>query len=355
MSAASSTAPARGSARVARPLPGLSFRWRPRAAAVAAVLVGVVVVLLAVAIVVGDVPVPVPDVVAALLGRGEGSSAYIVTGLRLPRALVALLVGAALGMSGAVFQTVVRNPLGSPELIGFTEGSATGAVVGIVLYGLTGAALAGAAVTGGTVAAVLVWLLAYRRGVLGTRLVVVGIGIGAMANAVTWWLLSRAELTQAQTAAAWLIGSLNARGWTHVAVLASVLAVLLPLAVVAARWLRMIELGDQAARGLGLPFGRAQLLVVGLGVVWCAAAVAVAGPVPFVALAAPQVARRLVRGPGIGLGTTALVGAALLLAADVVAQRVGTGVPVGVMTGVLGGVYLAWLVAREGRRAGWTS
>lgn len=339
--------------RVVRPTPWLSWRWSPRGVAVCGGLAVVALLLLAVAVSVGDVPVPRADVVAALVGQGEGPARFIVTELRLPRALAALAVGAALAMSGAVFQTVVRNPLGSPELIGFTQGAAAGAVVGIVTAGATGVLLAGYATGGGVLSAVVVYLAAYRRGVLGTRLVLVGIGVGAMLSAVTWWLLGRAQITTAQTAAAWLVGSLNARGWSHVVMLGSVLLVLAPLAVVAARRLRVIELGEPASRALGLSFQRTQLLVVTLGVLWCAAAVAVAGPVPFVALAAPQMARRLVGGPGTGLASSALVGAVLLLAADVVAVLVG--LPVGVMTGVLGGIYLAWLIAREGRRAGWAS
>lgn len=348
--------PGRGIAtgRAVRPAAGISWRWHPRAAAVGVGAVLALLGLVLLAVVVGDYPVSVREALAALVGRAEGPSAVIVRELRLPRAITAIGVGAALGVSGALFQTLVRNPLGSPDLIGFTAGASTGAVTAIVLAGATGTALAGSALAGGLLTAVAVYLLAYRRGVLGTRLVLVGIALGAMLNAVTWTLLSRAELTTAQVAAVWLVGSLNARGWDHVVVVAVVLALLAGPAVVAARWLRMIELGDDAARALGLPLGRAQLLIAGLGVALAAIAVAAAGPVPFVALAAPQLARRLVRGAGIGLVSSALVGAVLLLGSDVVAQRAlpAVSLPVGVATGVLGGIYLAWLLVSEGRRRG---
>lgn len=339
------------SVRVLRGPLGLSWRWRPRAVAVGAGLVVVLLALLVLAVMVGDFPVAFGDVVAALLGRAEGPSAFIVAELRLPRALAGIGAGAAFAVSGAIFQTLVRNPLGSPELIGFTQGASAGAVAGIVLGGATGAALAGSALAGGIATAVVVYLAAFRRGLLGTRLVLVGIGVGAMLNAVTWWLLTRAELTTAQSAAAWLVGSLNARTWTNVLVLAVALAVLVPGGVVVARWLRMVELGDEAARALGLPLRRVQLAAVALAIALCSAAVATAGPVPFIALAAPQLARRLVRGPGIGLVTSALVGAVLLLASDIVAQRAlaPVGLPVGVTTGILGGAYLAWLLGTEGR------
>ncbi|KGM08582.1 iron ABC transporter permease, partial [Cellulomonas bogoriensis 69B4 = DSM 16987] len=149
-----------------------------------------------------------------------------------------------------------------------------------------------------------------------------------------------------------LVGSLNARSWTHVTVLAVTLLALTPVLVTGVRWLRLLELGDDAARALGLPVHRAQLVLLVLAVALCAVAVATAGPVPFVALVAPQVARRLSPGAGIPLLITALVGAALMLAADLTAQRLlaPTTLPVGVATGVLGGVYLAWLLTREGRR-----
>ena len=339
-------------ARVARPTAGVSWRWHPRTVVVCGALAALVLVLLVVAVTVGDFPIGVGEALRSLVGRGEGSGAFIVGELRLPRALAAVGVGAALAVSGAIMQTVVRNPLGSPELIGFTQGASAGAVAGIVLAGATGVALAGSALAGGVATAVVVYLAAFRRGVLGTRLVLVGIGVGAMLNAVTWWLLTRAQLTTAQTAAAWLVGSLNARGWGHVTVLAIVLAVLAPIGLVAARWLRMIELGNDAATALGLPVQRAQLVVVSLAVALCAVAVATAGPVPFVALVAPQLARRLVRGAGVGLISAGLMGAVLMQASDIVAQRVlaPVALPVGVTTGVLGGAYLAWLLSREGRR-----
>ena len=345
------SAPGDARVRVLRLAGGrVSLRWRPRTLAVGAALAGLAAVLVLVALVLGDFPLTLREVLGALLGA-DGSAGVVVRDLRLPRALAALGVGAALAVSGALFQTLVRNPLGSPELIGFTQGAAAGAVAGIVLLGTAGAALAGSALAGGVVTAVAVYLLAVRHGLLGARLVLVGIAVGAMLNAVTWWLLTRAELATARTATVWLVGSLNARGWEHVALLGAALLVLGPLAVVAGRALRVVELGDDVARGLGLPLHRTQLLLVALAVAAVAVAVAVAGPVPFVALVAPQVARRLVRGPGIGLGTAALVGAVLLLGADLLAQHLlATALPVGVMTGVLGGVYLAGLLRRDARR-----
>ena len=328
----------------------LSLRWRPRAVVVGGTVLALAAGLVLLALVLGDFAVPLDQVWGALTGA-EGPAGTVVRELRLPRALAALGVGAALAVSGALFQTLVRNPLGSPELIGFTQGASAGAVAGIVVVGLTGGALALSALGGGVLTAVAVYLLAVRRGLLGARLVLVGIGIGAMLNAVTWWLLTRAELATARTATVWLVGSLNAKGWDDVTLLVGALVVLGPLALVAGRALRLVELGDDVARALGLGLRRAQLLLVALAVAAVAVGVAVAGPVPFIALVAPQVARRLVRGPGIGLGTSALVGAVLLLAADLLAQHVPpTALPVGVMTGLLGGVYLGWLLRRDGRR-----
>lgn len=328
----------------------VSTRFSRRGALVCGALTLGVLVLLGVALSVGDYPVAPADVVRTLLGGGEGSQDFIVRTLRLPRALAAIGVGIALGISGAIFQSIIRNPLGSPDLIGFSQGAAAGAVAGIVLLGLGGSAVAGAAAGGGMVAALAVYLIAYRRGTSGYRLVLVGIGCGAMLNAIVWWLLTRADITTAHAAAVWIIGSLNATSWDAVVLLAVVLLALAPALVVGSRWLPVLDLGEDAARGVGVPVQRAQGVLIGLAVLLVAAAVAVGGPIPFVALVAPQVARRLTRG-GIGLAASGLTGAVLLLASDVLAQRLlaPVSLPVGVMTGVLGGVYLTWLLSREWR------
>ncbi|MEU9743740.1 iron chelate uptake ABC transporter family permease subunit [Micromonospora chersina] len=333
---------------------GLSLRLRPRA-----LLVGLAGTLLAVALAVlavgaGDYPIAPADVLRVLAGGGSPAERFIVTELRLPRLVTDLAVGAALGLAGAVFQSLTRNPLGSPDVLGVTSGAATGALVVVVLGGGS-AALAGAAAAGGLATGLLLYALAGRHGVGGHRLVLIGIGVTAILTGVNGWLLTRAPLMDAARAALWLTGSLDGRGWANALPVLGALAVLLPAVLLArAPALRLLEMGDDSAAGLGVPVRRVRVAALGAAVLLVSVAAAAAGPVSFLALTAPHLARRLTRAPGPNLLPSAVVGAALLLAADQLAQHAVAGrqLPVGVVTGVLGGGYLAWLLAGErgGRR-----
>ncbi len=262
-----------------------------------------------------------------------------------------MLAGAALGMSGAVFQSMSRNPLGSPDIVGFTSGAASGAVVQIVLFHGGAAATAFASIAGGLLTALAVGVISVRHGrTSGYRIVLVGIGISAMLTSLTAYLLTRASLYQAQDAQIWLIGSLNSASWSVVTPLAVTLAVVVPVVVPATRALSWLELGEDTARGLGVPLGRTRLVLAVAATVLAAATTAAIGPVTFVALAAPQLCRRLVRSPGPPVVPSAFMGALLLTASDFAAQRVlpRTELPVGAMTGVLGGLYLCHvLMARR--------
>ena len=326
-------------------------RRAPRVAATIAALAAAAVVLAVVALGTGEYPVPLPDVVATLLGGGTRQTSFIVETLRLPRVVDGLLAGAALGVAGGIFQSLTRNPLGSPDVIGFTAGASAAAVAQILLFGGGAGATAAAAVAGGLITAVLVYGLSFKGGVQGYRLVLVGIGASAMAVALTDFLISRADLEEARGAQVWLNGSLNGRSWEDLAPLALGMAVLLPLVAALAPALRTLELGDEAATALGVRVERTRAALVVAGVVLTAFATAAAGPVPFVALAAPQIARRVTRASGPGLAAAACMGAVLTLAADLVGQRLGPGfaVPVGLVSGVLGGCYLIWLLATEWR------
>jgi iron complex transport system permease protein len=329
----------------------VSLRVDRRAVTVCLALLGVATMVAAVSLATGDYPISVPDAVRALAGGGDPADRFIVTGLRLPRALTALLVGAALGASGAIFQSVARNPLASPDLIGFTSGAATGAVVTLLVIADAAAGLATGALVGGLLAALGVYSLAWKRGLQGYRLVLVGVGVTAVLESVNWYLLSAARLLDAQAAQIWLFGTLNGRSWEHVRTVGVALVVLVPLAAALGRSLRMLELGDEQATGLGVPIERTRVAAVVVGTALAAAAIAVAGPIAFVALAAPQLARRLTRAAGPNIVPAAAMGALLLVAADLIAQRAlaPTQLPVGIATATLGGAYLAWLLSREWR------
>ncbi|MFB7867515.1 MULTISPECIES: FecCD family ABC transporter permease [unclassified Streptomyces] len=332
---------------------GLSVRYEPRA--LLSVL-GLLVIALAAAVVLigsGDFPVAPGDVVATLLGGGTEVQRIAVMDLRLPRVLVALFVGAALGTGGAVFQAISRNPLGSPDVIGFGQGSTVGALTVIVLFQGSATAAAGGAIVGGLLTGLVIYLLAWKRGVHGYRLVLIGIGAAAMLTAVINYLLTKAQLVDAARATVWMTGSLEGRDMEQFWPLFAVSCVLLPLILGHGRALRMLEMGDDAAYALGVRVERTRIVLMAAAVLLVAVATAAAGPIVFVSLSAPQLARRLTRSPGPNLGASALMGTALLLVADWTATNAfgERQLPVGVVTGVLGGCYLLWLLVSE-RKAG---
>ncbi|GAA1896008.1 iron chelate uptake ABC transporter family permease subunit [Streptomyces sodiiphilus] len=330
---------------------GLSLRVDLRTVLVAVLLAAASLAVAVALIGTGDYPVAAPDVLRALAGRGSAAHEFIVLELRLPRALVALVVGIALGLAGAVFQSVSRNPLGSPDFIGFTQGSAAGALAVIVLF--RGSTVAAGAVAGGLLTGAAIYLLAWRRGVQGYRLILVGIGASAVLAAVNGYLLVKADLVDAARAVIWLTGSLNGRDWAQLWPLLAMCAAVLPVLALQSRPLRVLEMGDDMARALGVRPERSRLLVMLAAVLLTAGATAAVGPVAFVALTAPQLARRLTRAAGPNLLASACMGAFLLVLADLVAQRAfGAGqLPVGAVTGMLGGCYLLWLLFTE-RKAG---
>lgn len=332
---------------------GLSLRLDPRALTVVVLVLAAALAAGIALIGTGEARIPVADVLRTLAGNGTAYQDFIVEELRLPRVLVGLLVGASLGLGGALFQSVSRNPLGSPDVLGLSQGSTAGALVVIVLMSGGAAQVTAGALIGGLVTGLAIYLLAWKQGVHGYRLVLVGIGVNALVTAVNGYLLTKADLVDAARAVVWMTGSLDGRDWNQVQPLLAVCAVLVPMVLVNARGLRMMEMGDDVANALGVRVQRVRLLLMVCAVLLTATATAAAGPVSFVALTAPQLARRLTRSPGPNLVPSLCMGAALLVAADWASQRLfgADQLPVGVVTGVLGGGYLLWLLVAE-RRAG---
>lgn len=299
----------------------------------------------------GSLSLNATQVIDALLGKGPTNLTVIVTQWRLPRVTMALLLGAALGISGAIFQSLLRNPLGSPDVIGFNTGAYSGVLVAIALFnggviGITSGALAG-----GLLTAALVYLLAWRNGVEAFRLIIVGIAVRALLVAGNTWLIISASLESAMTAGLWSAGSLNGISWAKSLPVLAVIALCCLLLLTLSRRMRLLEMGDDTACALGVPVERSRVLLLLIGVTLTAAATAVAGPISFIALVAPQIARRLCANRSVLL-LTALTGALLLLIADVAAQRLFMPyqLPVGVLTVSLGGIYLIWLLIRESRK-----
>ena len=300
----------------------------------------------------GTVTLELGQVFAAFIGDAPRGIALVVNEWRLPRVLMALLVGAALGVSGAIFQSLMRNPLGSPDVMGFNTGAWSGVLVAMVLFGQQLAAIALAAMAGGILTALIVWLLAWRNGIETFRLIIIGIGVRAMLVAFNTWLLLRASLETAVTAGLWNAGSLNGLTWAKTWPAAPILLVMFVCAALLVRRMRLLEMGDESACALGVSVERSRFMLMLIAVVLTAAATALAGPISFIALVAPHIARRLSATARWGLTQSALCGALLLLAADLCAQQlfIPYQLPVGVVTVSLGGIYLIVLLIKESRK-----
>ncbi|TFH52127.1 enterobactin ABC transporter permease [Actinomyces viscosus] len=326
-----------------------------------AVTVTIILVLAALAVMVltvltGTYNISAADALGTLLrGTGSDLDRFIVIDQRLPRALAAVLVGAMLALSGAIFQSLSRNPLGSPDIVGFTTGASTGGLLAILLVSASSTYQIGAGtIIGGLATAGIVALVTLRRGVGGDNLILAGIALSEMLSAANSYLISRASLQSAEAAKAWQYGSFNAISWGQVRPLLMAAIVLLPQVVWFVRPAAMLEMGDDAATSLGMRVGRIRGAMLGYGVVLAAVCVAVAGPIGFLALAAPQLARRLSRSVGITMVASAAMGALLLGGADFLAQRLLSPfqIPVGLISAALGGIYLIWLLMFPTDRAG---
>lgn len=300
----------------------------------------------------GTYDIPIGEVLGGLFGTADSGTVLVVQEWRMPRALLAALFGIALGISGAVFQSLTRNPLGSPDIIGFSSGSYTGALIVLLVTGGGYYAVAVGALAGGIVTALVVFLLAYRRGVQGFRLIIVGIGVSALLASLNTYLMLKASPEQQLTAGVWGSGSLNGVSIEQLVPVLIVLAVLLPIALSLSPALRVLELGDDAAGSLGSRPTRIRLAAIVVGVALVALVTAAAGPIAFIALVAPQIARRLTHSTGIGLIAAGITGALLLVLSDFLAQRLFAPLqlPVGIVTVSVGGLYFVWLLLRETRR-----
>ncbi|MFH9296679.1 FecCD family ABC transporter permease [Streptomyces sp. NPDC017520] len=335
----------------------VSFVWRPWLVLVTLVLAAAAFLVFCLSIAVGDFPIGLSRVIATLFGRGEQVDAFVVMDLRMPRALAGLIVGIALGLSGAITQSVARNPLASPDILGITTGAGAVAVFLVTTTGGTASAIAGsvglssAALLGGLGTGLLVYFLAWRRGIDGFRLILIGISVTAAMQAITVWLLASADIRDVARAQVWLIGSLDNRSWDEVRVAFWCTLVLLVVVAAAAFPFKPMHLGDDVAAGLGVRFTRVRAVLLLCAVLLAAVGVSAAGPVPFVALVAPQVAMRLARRPTPPLIASGLVGALLLIGSDLVARAaLPIGLPVGVVTAVIGGPFLVYLLVRANLR-----
>ncbi|MGW6422131.1 FecCD family ABC transporter permease [Nocardia sp. NPDC055053] len=332
----------------------LAFRLRPLLLVILATLVSAVLFVLNLGL--GAFALSPAEVVQVLLGGGHPADRLAVLELRMPRAVAALLVGAALGLSGAIVQTVARNPLASPDVLGVTWGAGA-AVTAAIVFGASAGGILGTtgipavALAGGLLAGLIVFGLTYRDGLDSLRLLLVGVGVMAIASSATVWLLSAGEVEDASRALIWLTGSLNGRGWDDALPLAIALAILVPPTLIGSRTLGALQFSDDTVRSIGVRLTPARGVLLLAAVVFAAIATAVSGPIQFVALCAPQVSLRLARLPRPPLILSMLLGAILVLAADLISRTAfgSAELPVGIVTAVLGAPYLIHLIIRRHR------
>jgi iron complex transport system permease protein len=331
--------------------------WRPRLATVNLALVVLLFLVLCLNVGQGDYPISVPDVARVILGGGTDAEHFIVWDLRLPRSVVGLIVGAGFGMSGAIWQSITRNPLASPDLLGITAGASAGAVAVIIfggttfLGGIVGVPMA--AMAGGLLTGVVIYLLAWRRGIEGFRLVLIGVAVNGILLALTHWMLVLGEIWDAQEATVWLNGSLNGRDWDHAWPAAIALAAIGAVALTSTFQLSALKFGDDTARALGVRVQLSQSVLLVASVLLAAMCVTAAGPIGFIAFVAPQMTLRIARTAGPPLLASALMGSVLVVGSDFVARvLLPVELPVGIVTTAIGGPFLMYLIIRTNRRLG---
>ncbi|MFP3991687.1 iron chelate uptake ABC transporter family permease subunit [Streptomyces sp. E11-3] len=325
-----------------------TFLLHKRAAMVATTLAVLLAAVCVAYLSTGETYVSPAEVLKVILGR-PSSEELVVGTLRLPRMVVGLLVGAAFGVAGALIQTVARNPLASPDIIGISQGAGA-LTVAAITFGLTSySTLPYVSVTGGVLAAALVYVFAWRGGLHATRFVLIGIGFALALRALTTLFMTKGDYLVAQQAMIWMTGSLNGLGWDQAAPIGWVLLALTPAIAWAARAQRTVTMDDDTATALGVRLNRVRLGLVALGVILASVATGTAGPVEFVALLAPQITRRLTRTAQIPLLSSALMGALIVVLADLLARRLLSPIelPVGVLTAAVGAPYLIWLIVRS--------
>ncbi|MFD1859953.1 iron ABC transporter permease [Aeromicrobium camelliae] len=306
-----------------------------------------------VTLMVGQTFYPPLDVLRVIAGETVPGASFTVGELRLPRAMLAVLAGAAFALGGVTFQTMLRNPLASPDIIGITHGASAAAVFGITVLSVSGALISFVAVVAALATAMLIYVLSFKDGVVGTRLILIGIGIAAMLQSVVSYLLVRAATWDLPAAMRWITGSLNGATWSEVVTLLAAVIAFGVLLLSQSRRLDLLQLGDDTASALGVRVERTRVLVIIAAVGLIAFATAAAGPIAFVAFLSGPIAARLVGPTGSLLVPAALVGALLVLVADLAGQfALGARYPVGVVTGVLGAPYLVYLLIRTNRAGG---
>ena len=317
---------------------------------ITSILIALVAVVFAVSLMWGETVYSPSEVLAVIRGEDVPGASFTVGVLRLPRATMGLLAGIAFGAAGVTFQTMLRNQLASPDIIGISSGASAAGAIGIVVFGMGQSQVSVLALVTSLTVALLIYLLSYKGGFAGTRLILIGIGFAALLQSVVTYALSQASTWDLPTATRWLTGSLNGATWERTTPLALTVVLLIPIMLTFGRSLNVLRLGDETAKGLGVKVNTTRIVMIVCAVILIAVATSACGPIAFVAFVSGPIAARIV-GPGGNLMIpSAAVGALVILTADLVSQYfLGTRYPVGVLTGALGAPFLIYLLARSNR------
>lgn len=320
-----------------------------------ALLVGVALVALAFGLFIvstgkGTVEITPLRVLKTLLGSGDQADALVIYKLRLPRILMAFLVGASLAIAGSILQGMIRNPLASPDIVGITGGASAATVMFMAVFQQASVHwIPLAALTGAAASTMLVYFLAWKRGVSAARLVLIGVGINAAMHALTTLLIVRSPFYLTSKALIWMTGSVYGSSWKNIYAMLPWFLVFVPLAVVLARVVNVQQLGDDLASGVGDRVERNRFLLLAVAVALSGSAVAFGGAIGFIGLVAPHTARKLV-GPSYGalLPVSGLIGGTIVLAADLLARTafLPLDLPVGLFTAMIGAPFFIYLLYR---------
>ncbi|KTS60388.1 ABC transporter permease [Microbacterium testaceum] len=328
-------------------------RRRRRWALITGVLVLLVIAAFSLSLMLGQTAYSPVQVWGVLTGQRVSGASFTVGELRLPRSVTGLFTGLCFGMGGVIFQSMLRNALASPDVIGINTGASAAAVIGIVVLGLGETAVSFLAMAAALAAALTIYLLAYRNGGSGARLILVGIGVAAMCQAVVSYVIARAAEYDLPAAMRWITGNLNDATWDRALPVMVAVFVLGPVVLALSGRLEILRMGDETAAAVGLPVERSRVLLIVAAVGLLAFGTAAAGPIAFVSFLAGPIAVRLLGPVGSPILPAGLIGALLVLVADFCGQYAfGTRLPVGVITGVLGAPYLIYLLVRSSRSGG---